>query len=114
MYNRRTKNNRWYGVFENVAAGDYYIAVMDEQTPWQNGYYTWTHDEFASWEEAEAYVQKRIADTTAYAVYFDEPAGTGYIDTVHCYAGAWMGRHGYYADFKSLEEAEECLNNLLY
>ena len=86
----------------NVAAGDYYIAAMDEQTPWQNGYYTWTHDKFATYEEAEAYVQKRIAETTAYAVYFDKPAGTGYIDTVHCYAGAWRGRHGYYDDFKSL------------
>ena len=105
-------NSVMYGIFEDVPAGEYYIAEMGRNSPAQAGHYTCV-EKFDSFAAANAYVEKRIAETTAYAVYFDAPSLQGCIEEVNCYAGAWGGRNGYYDNFPTFAEAEECLTELL-
>ena len=107
--------NLTYGVFENGAAGEVFVRELSENDPRQDGYFT-CYEEFTSEQKAKNYITEREEETTVFAVFYNYPAGEGYIRQEDDYSGNWKGsKHSYYnyvEDFKTREKAENCLNEI--
>jgi len=104
-----------FGIFENHAAGEYYIAELEGDDCRQDGYFT-CYQEFSTEKEAKQYITERKEETTVYAVFYDYPAGEGFVSRENCYSGNWKGsKYGYsnyQNDFKTEEEAIIYLNEI--
>ena len=104
-----------FGLFVNNAAGEYYIQQIREDDCRQDGYFT-CYCEFSTEEEAKNYITERKEETTVYAVFYDYPAGEGFISQEHDYSGNWKGsKYGYsnyQNDFKTEQEARKYLDKI--
>ena len=104
-----------FGIFENHAAGEYYIAELEGDDCRQDGYFT-CYQEFSTEKEAKQYITERKEETTVYAVFYDYPAGEGFVSRENCYSGNCKGsKYGYsnyQNDFKTEEEAIIYLNEI--
>ena len=104
-----------FGIFENHAAGEVFIRELESDDPRQDGYFT-CYDEFPTEQEAKNCISEREEETTVYAVFYNYPAGEGFVRQEHDYSGNWKGsKYGYsnyQNDFKTEEEARKYLDEI--
>jgi len=104
-----------FGVFENHAAGEVFVRELESDDCRQDGYFT-CYQEFSTEQKAKDYIIEREEETTVYAVFYNYPAGEGFISQEDDCSGNWKGsKYGhssYQNDFKTESEARKYLDEI--
>ena len=107
--------NLTYGIFENNAAGEVFIRELEQDDPRKNGYFT-CYSEFTTEAEAKNYIIEREEESKVFAVFYNYPAGEGFISQENCFSGNWKGsKYGYSSfqnEFNNEQEARKYLDEI--
>ena len=97
-------------VWENRAAGEVHVGDHPPGFHWDY------LGEFNSEDDAEMYIQSLIAQTTVWAVFWDNGRWEGYVSQEHCYSGNYRGSghypYTYMGEYETRSEAEAALQRL--
>lgn len=113
LYTMQKPPKTAWGIYENMAAGDYFFAEPDYD---RIGHYELVHVA-ESEEAARAWIGDRNQRNQRWAVFFNHVERRGYISAEGRFTGNWRGSRNYpdsyVADYATEEEAKAKLEELV-